>query len=337
MHGVTEEEQIGAIERFGYTTPEAAFLRLVALHGGYFLRRQILKFEDSDFIEKLTDRKHASLEIHRDDRQLYRLHFKPIYAAIGQAKIRNRRDQQPATIRVRLMALDFVLAHPECEFLTTEEEKLAYLVHTQRINPDVVPARSFCIKGRHLIRRFADEFPMFLSEDQPYCVSFCYIDDRAFSLAAFRSYLVRYRPLFQALDAGVSLYFVTQQQSRFEAARKMFRRFSDRMAEAEPVVNVSRLLVHFPHRLLSERRDTRDLNTAQIHRLQQDLHTFSGPEYERLFALWKQGGAAAIRSEVAADYERKTSLDVRLSAHILEHDYEVSDGAQASSYQPTNH
>lgn len=335
---MTEEEQIDVVERFGYTMAEARFLRLVARHGGYFLRRQVWQSRCGDltktaheFIEKMIDRKHARLEIHRGDEDLYRLHFKRIYSAIGLAKSRNRRDHRPATICVRLMALDFVLDHPECEFLTTEEEKLDYLVDTLRIDRGVVPARSFCIKGRNLTRHFTDGFPMALSDDQPYSVAFCYIDDSAFSLAAFRSYVAQYRPLFQALDSGVNLIFVTQQQTRFEAARKALRRFSDRLAEAEPVVNINRLLAHFPYRLLFERRDTRHLDTPQIRRLQQDLHTFSGPRYDQLFASWKQDGDAAVRSELAAEFDRKTSLNVRFSAHILEHDYDFFDGSSRSS------
>lgn len=335
---MTEEEQIDAVERFGYTIAEARFLRLVARHGGYFLRRQVwqsrcgdLTKTAHDFIEKMIDRKHALLEIHRGDEDLYRLHFNRIYSAIGLAKSRNRRDHRPATIRVRLMALDFVLEHRECELLATEEEKLDYLVNTLRIDRGVVPARSFYIKGRNLTHCFADGFPMFLSDDQPYSVSFCYIDDSAFSLAAFRSYLAQYRRLFQELDCGVTLYFVTEQQSRFEAARKLLRRFADRLREAETVVNISRLLAHFPHRLLFERRETKPLNTAQTYRLQQDLHTFSGPRYDQLFALWKQGGDEAVRSEIAAEYDRKTSLNVRLLLYALENDYCLSGGAQTSS------
>ena len=33
-----------ALQGFGYTAREAAFLRLAALHSGYFLRRQYLQF-----------------------------------------------------------------------------------------------------------------------------------------------------------------------------------------------------------------------------------------------------------------------------------------------------
>jgi hypothetical protein len=36
---MTDEERIAAIQKFGYTEREAAFLCLAALHGGYFLRR----------------------------------------------------------------------------------------------------------------------------------------------------------------------------------------------------------------------------------------------------------------------------------------------------------
>ena len=37
-------KQASLLEPFGYTTRQAQFLALVALHGGYFLRRQFVAF-----------------------------------------------------------------------------------------------------------------------------------------------------------------------------------------------------------------------------------------------------------------------------------------------------
>jgi hypothetical protein len=36
---MTAEHQVRAIQDFGYSQAEARFLRLVALHSGYFVRR----------------------------------------------------------------------------------------------------------------------------------------------------------------------------------------------------------------------------------------------------------------------------------------------------------
>lgn len=54
------ETQIQSIQTLGYSQAEAQFLRLVALHSGYFVRRQFLRSvdcrkgqRDQDFIDKL--------------------------------------------------------------------------------------------------------------------------------------------------------------------------------------------------------------------------------------------------------------------------------------------
>lgn len=41
---MTTEQRIESVERFGYSTREAGFLVLAALHSGYFLRRQYCAF-----------------------------------------------------------------------------------------------------------------------------------------------------------------------------------------------------------------------------------------------------------------------------------------------------
>jgi hypothetical protein len=335
---MTEEQQIQAIASFGYTPDEARFLRLVALHGGYFLRRQFLYSAGcdlgkraQDFIEKLTFRKHARREIYREDRHVYRLHYKAIYAGIGEEDSRNRREHQPSTIRVRLMGLDFVLQHPEHRFLATEQDKLRYFFEERKTEADLLPSRAFCIKGAYLTRHFVDGFPLFLGSGESGTPSFCYIDDGQFTNAAFRSYLRQYHRLFQAL-ATVSLWFVTPDQHRFEVARKALRRFCDRLVDRGiPPVDPNRLLAHFPHRALWQRRDTRSLNKVQMDQLAEDLHVFDGPRYTKLFELWLQEGDDGVRVELAAENEMRLPLNIHFQSFILEHDYELFGNLQAAS------
>ena len=335
---MTAEHQVRAIQDFGYSQAEARFLRLVALHSGYFVRRQFLRSADcdhgkraQDFIDKLTARKHACREIYREDRHLYRLHYRPIYAAIGQEDNRNRREHQPATIRVRLMGLDFVLEHPEHRFLATEQEKLRYFFEERKIEADLLPARAFCVKGVFLTRHFVDGFPLFLSNADSSGITFCYIDDGQFSNAAFRSYLRQYHRLFRVLGP-ITLSFVTQHEHRFEAADKALRRFCERLSDpARPPVDVNRLLAHFPHRSLWERRETRSLNKVQIDQLAENLRAFDGPRYTRLYELWLQEGDDGVRAELAAENEMQLSVNVNFTLSILEHDYDVFGTLQAAS------
>ena len=112
---------------------------MLARHGGYSVRLQFLHSANcdlgkraQDFIDKLTVRKHARREIYREDRHIYRLHYKPICAAVGEEDKRNRRKYQPSTIRLRLIGLDFVLKHPGHEFLATHQESSATFSRTAR-------------------------------------------------------------------------------------------------------------------------------------------------------------------------------------------------------------
>ena len=59
---MTVETQIHSIQALGYSQAEAQFLRLVALHGGYFVRRQFLRSvdcrrgqRDQDFIDAISE------------------------------------------------------------------------------------------------------------------------------------------------------------------------------------------------------------------------------------------------------------------------------------------
>jgi len=130
---MTIDSQIDAIQGIGYARSEARFLRLVALHSGYFVRRQVLIAlgcrpgkRAQGFIEELIFRGHACREIYRKNRHIFRVQSKVIYEALGQDDNCNRREHQPSTIRLRLMTLDYVLEHPENQYLETQQEKLSY-------------------------------------------------------------------------------------------------------------------------------------------------------------------------------------------------------------------
>jgi hypothetical protein len=140
-----------------------------------------------DLIDKLTAREHARREVYREDRHLFRVHYKPIYAAIGEEDNRNRREHQPATIRPRLMGLDFVLEHRHDQFLATQQDKRRYFFDTRKIEADLLPSRAYCANGSFVVRHFVDGIPMMLTNGET--ISFTCVDDEQLTIAAFRSYL----------------------------------------------------------------------------------------------------------------------------------------------------
>jgi hypothetical protein len=256
---MTKEDQIRAIQALGYSQPQALFLRLVALHSGYFVRRQFLRFTGSargkrvqDFIDRLIARGHARCEIFRGDRHLFRLHSKVIYEALGQDDNRSRREHQPSTVRLRLMGLDLVLEHQEYQFLSTEQQRLEYFFERRRIDAEALPARLYSSNGTLTTRYFPDGFPQFVRDDNPLAVSFVYVDDAQLTADAFRAYLRNYKSLFERLGE-LDLLLLTTVATRFTIAQDVLARFRLRVwGSRTPAVDLNRLLAHFPHRLLYE-------------------------------------------------------------------------------------
>jgi hypothetical protein len=327
---VTAETQIQTIQTLGYSQPEAQFLRLVALHSGYFLRRQFLRSigaergkRAQDFIDQLLSRSHAVREIFREDRHVYRLQSKVIYEALGDEDNRNRREHQPSTVRVRLMGLDFILEHPEQRYLMTQQEKLSYFFEQRGLDAQTLPARFFRSNGTVTTRYFPDGFPQFADSGNPPAVSFVYVDDAQLGADAFRSYLRNYQKLFEALGL-VALVFLTTSMDRFEIGQKALARFSARVLDDGRIpIDLNRLLAHFPHRLLYEKRETRALNGAQMRALADDIHALSSPFIDRAYEVWKQSGDDGLRAECVAQREASSLPAISLTACVLEYDYDL--------------
>src|SRR6266852_1563289 len=143
---MTLQDRIAALERLGYDHDEAQFLVIAALHSGYFVRRQFLSFikgtkgwKDVALLNKLQATAHGEVSVFRHNRMVYHLGAKPLYDALGEQDNRNRRERQPSTIKNKLMGLDFVLEHPQHDYLATEREKLDYFVRTLKLAAEELP------------------------------------------------------------------------------------------------------------------------------------------------------------------------------------------------------
>src|SRR5262249_52415089 len=154
---------------------------------GYFLRRQFLAFtggikgwKDVALLEKLKARGHARSSVYRHERMVYHLCSKPLYEALGEPNNRNRREHQPATIKNKIMALDFVLEHQGCQFLATEREKLNYFVETGKVAGEDLPTKLYASPYGHApaAKHFVESYPIFLSAAPRGAAvpHFCFID-----------------------------------------------------------------------------------------------------------------------------------------------------------------
>src|SRR5205807_3008527 len=113
----TADHRAHAVERFGYTPRQAGFIVLVAIHSGYFVRRQFLNFAGLtngvctvDFLRELETRGHMRTLRYRHHGNIYHVSSRTIYAALDEEHNRHRRQIQVSTLVQKLMALDLVLA-----------------------------------------------------------------------------------------------------------------------------------------------------------------------------------------------------------------------------------
>ncbi|MCY3746121.1 MAG: hypothetical protein OXH05_07790 [Acidobacteria bacterium] len=125
-----------ALRRLGWNARDAAWLALVCLHSGVFLRSQYAvhyrctKQSAYRFVERLIDvdggREHPLSPDHGNaSEHLCHVTARPIYRALGIEHVRHRRTGSPGLLFRRLLSLDYVIDHPRLPWLPTEQEKVA--------------------------------------------------------------------------------------------------------------------------------------------------------------------------------------------------------------------
>jgi hypothetical protein len=313
---LTPSERIQALERFGYTEREARFLCLAALHGGYFLRRQYGEFLQkavggtaAALIEKVLAKGHAQVATFVSNTQVYHLSARPFYAALGQEDNRNRRMRQPLTVKSKLMGLDFVLAHPQYEYLATEQEKLDYFLGRLQIDRAALPVKRYASRGQVTDRYFIEKYPIFLSaadrEAVPPVVSFCFVDAGAGTVAGFRTFLQQYQRILAALREFQVIY-VANIEYLFPAATAAFARFSKPGETVAADPQSARMLAHFEVRHRYETQQWDFFDRAKLIRLRDERQEFSGAKFDALYEQWKVKGAPEMCPDLAAPEPVKT-------------------------------
>ena len=146
----------------------AQWIAVAALHSGCFLRSQLQFFfgynEENRvptfrIIHRLTDKQLITETPFESLGLLARITNKTIYRLIGADNIRHRRlASWPLTFR-RLLALDYVLDHPDLPWLPTESEKVACFdqLGIDRTN---LPRRVWDNSTVQTVRLFANKHPI---------------------------------------------------------------------------------------------------------------------------------------------------------------------------------
>ena len=326
---MTTEQQIENVERFGYSRREAAFLALAALHSGYFLRRQYCAYlglgfgyPDDVLTSKLLHLGHAREAGLRYGRRLYRIHSKPIFAALGEVDNRNRRLHTPETIVARLMGLDYALSRPDATWYPTETDRVSLFADQLGIGREHLPARRYASRNgaRPTFRYFVDKPPIFTLPGDT-TVHVCYADPGYHTGDGFISFLEDYRRLLSSLERSRVIYLACD-GAWAHRAQNIFERWASpsRTAPVDPIL--PDLVEYFEYRREHETVGLADFDAWRLSRYRDGRKRF-GPLYDRLFGVWKASGVEAIRRAVSPESIPDLGRRCSFSASILDQNYDL--------------
>jgi hypothetical protein len=301
------ESQLVKLRGLGYTEVEARFLYLVATHSGYFTVPQFLTFaraksgkRNAQLVEKLFCLGHARGQRYTRRSVLYHLGCREIYDAIGKAHLRNRRDHELAHIKMRLLALDYILAHPDDTYLETAEQKRTYFMERLGLNESL-----FSGSNGHRGITFADRFPLCIAYPAPDympVITFIYIDPEHRELDAYISHLRTYRPLFRHLPTFQFVYVSTAAGFQNEAA-KLF----SLLVEGTGLSDLSR---YFDVRTKWNAKQYPLVTEADLIFLNEAKKHFSEPIFETLYGLWR-------RNQLPTDLQPESGTPVTAKQKLL--------------------
>src|SRR5207244_13020838 len=144
--------------------------------------------------------------------------------------LRTRRRLTLQASRTRRLALDFILANQEYQYLETEAEKVAYFCDQLHIEKGCLPVKLYMGRPTRqpTLRYFVDKFPLFMSFPRPGfshgfspVVTFSYVDPGLETLTGFVTHLGQYQPLFREL-ADFRFVYVSSTGAHFEKATELF-------------------------------------------------------------------------------------------------------------------
>jgi hypothetical protein len=282
-------DPIPMLENAGYTEQEAAFLYLVAVHSGYFLRRQFSRFVQRDrggladkFIQKALRLDHLQVIECGQARHVYHLTSRPVYQAILRGDSQHRRFKGFAYMQSRLLILDCVLDSLGDTILENEAAKVGFFTARCGVRAELLP-RGWA--GRAIL--FPDGYPIFVSPAG--IPRFTFFEDGSVTLIRFERYLDQYHPLFSALPA-FELVYLSDVEKSFPFARAAFAAHFTETQVAGVGEQTPLGVEHFLEYLRA-----REMHEAQKHPvtlrdlavLREGEPLYTTLEHQALYAAWK--------------------------------------------------
>jgi len=292
---MTLVERADAVAALGFTARQARFLTLVALHGGYCMRRQYEAFARvrmgknvRAFFEGLVIREFASRVIGRADRGfVYHLHSRTLYRAIGEEHNRNRRPVSPAHITRKLMVLDFVLTQSAASWYATEREKVALFSVQFGLPLAAMPHRVFRTDGHapDCARFFIHKLPIFIPPDstRPH---FVYLAASP-SAAEFEGFLHDHDRLFRALGSWTVVVLCDR---RHQALEDVFHRFSRTRLTSSGRDELAWL---FERQRALDQNNFAHIPVSEIQRFRELRRNHDPQSYNAAYASWLETGRVA--------------------------------------------
>jgi len=282
-------QRMEALAAFGFTERQARFLMNVLLHSGVFLERQYCSFagivhgqKSTDFIKMLVERRYATPittgKLHRG--RMFKVHYKPLWAAIGEPDSRFRKPAAQGRMIERVMLLDAVLDDREFTWLGPSMDKRRHFMRylEDRLDTREYPHLWFGDGPPKAVRYFPDKLPIGMQPyGEPHVLVYLVTHP---SPMDFRLFLLRHTTLLRVLLRWTVRLLFPRQLSKARLAYQHAAR--EHLATPLPPSIVETLEWLFPERKrLAEAgagpADERYLNASSA---------FHAPRFRALYRQW---------------------------------------------------
>jgi hypothetical protein len=301
-------QRVEAVASFGFTERQARFLLNVLLHSGVFVERQYCKFsgivhgqKSTDLIKQLVDRHFATPiatgALHRG--RMFQLHYKPLWAAVGEPDSRFRKPAALGRMIERVMILDAVLDDTAYTWLGPAWDKRRHFIRClgNRLPIDDYPHLAFGGDRQvKAVRYFPDKLPIGIQRFSHPCV-LLYLVTHPFPMD-FRLFLLRHAALLSVLSRWTIRLLIPRALRR----ATLFYQHAAREHLAEPLhpSATEELEWFFRER---QRLHNDDVAGAD-QRFKRDASAFRAPRFKALYRKWLDDGDKVLwraRSNQLAD------------------------------------
>jgi hypothetical protein len=315
---MTPAERITNVAGFGFTERQAGFLVTVMLHAGVCLRRQYCAYagivagqKTRDFFDALEARGCATAyACGHNKAQVYHVHRKALYRAIGEPDARLRKSTTLAKAVERLMILDHVVASRDVTWLGSERDKLAHFTMHTPVPREELPSVTFGEGAKTTVRYFVDKLPIGVTADGRTHIVLYLVTDPV--PVEFRGFLHRHADLLRAVPGWRIRLLVPRHLT--EATASYERAFQEELASALRPAVVDELRWYFEQRERGNGSDPARMLRAQ--------RAFGAPRFRALFRAWRQRGdrtlTVAMSPLIADAIARGTG---QLECHALTRQY----------------